>query len=332
MKKNENPVLGLDVGTSRIVLARKSGDDFTFESQLNAFTTVEHSRMIESALKRDQIPFSVENTQLFIHGNEAPRFADLLSTETRRPMTQGVINPSEIESVTVIRRIIESLTRHADGARPKLTFSVPASPLNGEESLTYHEATLRQIFDELGYDVRSINEGLAVIYSELEDTNYTGIGISFGGGLVNVSLAWLAMPVLSFSIPKAGDFIDASTASVTGDLSTRVRLAKEATFHFNGHFTDQLHQVLTVYYEDMIHSIISAMKEAFSDSKRMPKLTKPVPVVLSGGTASPAGFRERFEKMLQLTEFPVSVSEIRVARDPHTTTARGALISALTEM
>ncbi len=56
--------------------------------------------------------------------------------------------------------------------------------MGAEDNLTYHEATVKQVLQKLGYqDVRSVNEGLAVIYSELEDTNYTGFGISCGGGL-----------------------------------------------------------------------------------------------------------------------------------------------------
>jgi hypothetical protein len=200
-----------------------------------------------------------------------------------------------------------------------------------EEGLTYHEATLKHMLTEMGYDTRPVNEGLAVIYSELEDTNYTGIGISCGGGLCNVALAYLSMPAMNFSIPKAGDFIDSSAAAVTGDLATRVRVAKEEKFHFNGNFPDKLSQALTVYYDDMIQSLINGMKEAFSNTRRMPKLAKAVPVVLSGGTAIPAGFRERFERALKATEFPVAISEIRMAKDPTTATARGALVCAMAE-
>ncbi|MBM3741012.1 MAG: hypothetical protein FJW39_35195, partial [Acidobacteria bacterium] len=271
-KKNTAPgnVMGLDVGTSRLVVARPGEENsFAFESQLNAFVSVPYSRMTENALKRENVPFHSSGDEIVVHGNEAPRLADLINSETRRPMTQGVLNPAEKDGLPVIRRLIETMTRSE--AKPKLCFSVPAAPL-GVEGLTYHEATLRQMFQELDYDVRSINEGLAVIYSELEDTNYTGIGISCGGGLCNVCLAYLSLPALSFSIGKAGDFIDHSAASVIGDLANRVRLAKEETFYFNGHFTDKLHQVLTVYYDDVIYSLINAMKETFSNSRRMPKL------------------------------------------------------------
>ena len=63
-----------------------------------------------------------------------------------------------------------------------------------------------------------IVEGLAVVFGELADSNFSGIGISCGSGLCNVCLAVLSVPVISFSVPKAGDFIDSQAAA--GDRRT----------------------------------------------------------------------------------------------------------------
>jgi hypothetical protein len=46
----------------------------------------------------------------------------------------------------------------------------------------------------------------------------------------------------------------------------------------------------------------------------------------------PQGFRERFEKILGESKFPIELSEIRMAADPLTTTAKGALVAALCDM
>ncbi len=208
---------------------------------------------------------------------------------------------------------------------------MPAAALGAEDNLTYHEATLRQIFTDLGYQVKSINEGLAVIYSELEDSNYTGIGISCGGGLCNICVAYLSVPVMSFSIPKAGDYIDSSAATITGERANRVRITKEDSFHFNGFFANQLEQVLTVYYDEMIQSLVQGIKQAFASSRNLPKSGRPLPIVLSGGTALPEGFRDRFEKILREAEVPIPTTEIRMAADPLHTSAKGALIAALAE-
>ena len=132
-------------------------------------------------------------------------------------------------------------------------------------------------------------------------------------------------------IAKAGDYIDASAASVTGERANLIRLAKESSFHFNGAFSDKVHQVISVYYDDMIRSLVSALKDAFAWTSHAPAFNRPVPMVLSGGTALPKGFRDRFEKILGEQDFPVKVSEIRLAQNPLCSTAKGALICALSD-
>ena len=63
----------------------------------------------------------------------------------------------------------------------------------------------------------------------------------------------------------------------------------------------------------------------------MPKLTRPIPLVLAGGSVLATGFRDRFEKLLRSTELPVAISEVRLAAKPQHSTARGALVAALSE-
>ena len=53
--------------------------------------------------------------------------------------------------------------------------------------------------------------------------------------------------------------------------------------------------------------------------------------MLSGGTAKPRGFKDLFERTLKSRSFPIEVAEVRLAKDPLTATARGALIAAMYE-
>ena len=334
MKSNETTntsAIGLDVGTSRIVAARQSDQQIRYETQLNAFVAIPYSKMTQSVLAKEGVPHCVEGGEIIVHGNESEKFADLLNRDIRRTMARGVINPSEPEGARFIREIARAVAGKAEKGQ-KLCFTVPAPPAGAEDNVTYHEATVRQILGELGYEASSINEGLAVVFAELERTNYTGIGISCGGGLCNVCFSYLSVPIISYSLPKAGDFIDSSAASVTGELSNRVRILKEQSFFLNGHFENKLQQVLTVYYEDMIQSLVASLKTAFQGTRNLPKLSKPLPLVLSGGTAAPAGFRDRFETVLRASDFPVELSEIRMAAEPLNTTAKGALIAAISGM
>ncbi len=321
--------IGLDVGTSRIVRAQQNGSDFEFESQLNAFVAIPYSKLTASVLAKEGVPHTVQGSEILVHGNESEKFADLLNAETRRTMTCGVLDAKEPESLPQMRSILTSLL--GEGKGRKLVFTVPAAPIGHEENSTYHEATLKQIFSGMGFDAKSINEGLAVVYGEMEETNFTGIGISCGGGLCNICLSYLAVPVVSFSIAKAGDYIDASASQVTGERANRIRIAKEEAFHFNGFFADKTQQVISVYYDDMIRSLVAALRDTFTSTRNMPKLSRPIPLVLSGGTTLPQGFHDRFEKILNESHFPIALSEIRMASNPLHSTAKGALVAALSE-
>jgi hypothetical protein len=329
--QNQTPAcIGLDIGTSRIV-AMSGGDQPRVASQLNAFVTLPHNKLTEASLRREGIPHAVADGQITVFGNESARLCDLLGRDLRRPMTQGMLNPHESSSMGQIEALLAAVLEGTP-KDARLCFSVPAAPLGGgADGLSYHEATLRQMLTRLGYlDVRSLNEAVAVIYSELEEANYTGIGVSCGGGLCNVALAYLSVPVLTFSVSKAGDFIDAGAAAAVGELANRVRLIKEETFHFDGQ-SDKLSQALKVYYDEMIRAVVEGLAQALAGSRNVPRFGRPVPLVLSGGGVLPAGFRERFEAALLAQQLPVEVSEVRLAEKPLEATARGALRAALSE-
>ena len=55
-----------------------------------------------------------------------------------------------------------------------------------------------------------------------------------------------------------------------------MRIVKEQSFHINGHFTDKLQQVLNVYYDDMIQSLVGGLRNAFQRARNVPKLSKPM--------------------------------------------------------
>jgi hypothetical protein len=331
-KTGSGAVIGLDVGTSRVVAIRQADGQRTARAELNAFLSIPWSGMTEASLHRESIPLVVRGGEILVIGNESARLADLLGRELRRPMMRGMLNPDEPEVLELIRAILRSVLEPEVTAGAKVRFSVPSPPLSGESSLTFHEASLRRILEDLGYpDAAGVNEGVAVIYSELWESNYTGIGISFGGGLCNAALAYLSVPALAFSVPKAGDFIDASAAAVAGELVNRVRLVKEEQFHFNGNYGDKIQQALAVYYDDMIHSVVAGLRQALQNCRSLPRFGRPLPLVLSGGGVLPEGFRERFEKALAEAQLPVPISEVRLARHPLAATAEGALAAALSE-
>ena len=321
--------LGLDIGTSRIVVARNGEKKCQYDAQLNAFLTIPYSKLAESLLQREEVFHEVQGSDIVVAGDEARKFAEIFHVETRRPMANGVLNPNEPHSLAVIRRIIGKLLGPAAAEGQKVFFSVPAPVDEADGGIAYHEASMRQILTDLGYAPTPIQEGLAVVFGELAASNFTGIAVSCGSGLCNACLAVLSVPVLSFSVPNAGDFIDCQAAAVTGDLATRLRVQKEQTFRLNGLTSDRIHNALNVYYQEVIGNLTGTLRSHISATQRLPKLDQAVPLVLSGGTAMPKGFLEQFTTALRAQDFPVRVSEVRLSTDPLNSTARGALMAAL---
>ncbi len=324
-------VKGLDLGTSRIVLAELHGEHTNFEVQLNAFVTLPLSNMTKSMLEREGILHFVEDSQIIAYGNRVDEFANMLSGDTQRPMQTGLLNAAEPRSLQIVELAIEKICGPARKGE-KITFSVPSAIPENESDLIYHQQAITQFLESLGYKVQSVNEGLAVVYSELIGANFTGFGISFGAGLCNVCFAHLGLPVLTFCMTQAGDYIDHCAASVTGETLTNIRLYKEREFGLTGFTSDSVDQALSVYYDDVIQGVVRGIERELAESNKMPNLTHPVPVAIAGGTARVGGFHVALQEALESADLPIEISVIRLSKDPLNVTAKGALVAAVTNM
>ena len=326
----EGAALGLDVGTSRLVLASGAADRVKSKAELNAFIAVPYSKFTENILKQNKVSYQLNGgSTLQVYGNEAARFANVFNTEVRRPMNGGTLNPAEEYSMSVMQAIIQQLVRKTKNGET-MRFSVPGALLkDGSPNLVYHEAMLRDLLNSMGYNSKGINEGLAVVFAELEKENFTGIGVSCGGGMCNVALAFMSIPVMTFSTNKAGDYIDRNVGNVTGELPTRIRLIKEESLDLSRPPQNKYESALHIYYEDVILSLVESVRGALAEQKNLPRIDKPIPIVLSGGTAKPKGFLDKFRQAVDRDGFPLEISEIRIAEDPLTATARGCLIAAM---
>jgi len=331
----QQAVKGPDLGTSRIVLATMNGQKVNFTPQLNAFVDIPYSKMTEQMLARENILHEVEGSHIYAYGNRADEFAKFLDGDTRRPMQSGLLNPAEPKNLQMIELLLGRLCGKASSGE-KLCLSIPSAPRDRGSDLIYHERSVQGIVEKLGYQAQPVNEGLAIVYSELKDANFTGIGMSFGGGMCNICLAYLGLPVLTVATTRAGDYIDHSAASVTGETPTTVRLHKENAAE-NGFALDSaeagaIDRALSVYYADVIETAVTALQAAMVESKRLPRFTGPIPIVCAGGTAMVGNFLASLRAAVDRTKLPVAISEVTLAKDPLNATAKGALVGAMLNM
>lgn len=151
--------------------------------------------------------------------------------------------------------------------------------------------------------------------------------------MCNVSVSLMSMPMISFSIPKGGDYIDQNVAEVLGESNTtKVRLHKEESLDLSRPPKDDLSRAMHIFYEDVLQTLIDRLRVEFTRSGKLPKVDRPLQIVLAGGTAKPVGFLEKFESVLKSGgAFPIQISDVRMAKDPLATTAHGCYIAAMSE-
>jgi len=323
--------VGLDVGTSHIVAAQNKHNYVCSIQELNAFFTVPNAKFAKNILSQKGIKYYENEHQYYIIGDSAQSFANMFNVNTRRPMENGFLSPREDVGLKVIEAIVGSLIQKPKHAGEILCFSIPGEPFGGTGSVVYHESVVKGFLEELGYTPIAINEGMATVLSELAEDDYTGIGISMGGGMCNVCLSYLSFPVITFSIQKAGDYIDSMVGKAVGEPASRIKAIKEEELDLSKDPKDRVSTALHIFYDEIIFKLLESLRRVIISTDKIPKISTPIPIVLSGGTAMPKGCKEKFDSKLKDINLPVEISEVRMAKDPLNTTAKGALIMAMTE-
>lgn len=323
---------GLDVGTAFIYCAQKTVSQVTFRIQRDAFFDIEHSDFTQGMLEKSNIRHILGKDRIYVIGDDAIKFANVFGRNPRRPMKSGVISPQEEEALPIIKAIIKSVLGSPTEKGELCYYSIPGTPIDVDFDVIYHQSIIKSFLEEWGYKPKPINEGLAVIFSELAEDDFTGMGISFGGGMVNICLAMMASPAFSFSVAKAGDWIDEEVSRATNVPISRVTTFKENSFNLEKPEATmtKVEQALSIYYNHLIEYILEQIKKEFERSV-IPEFEKPIPIVVSGGTAMPSGFLERFKKILGKANFPLEVKEIKLASYPLYTVAKGSLIAAIAD-
>ncbi|HIJ58048.1 MAG TPA: hypothetical protein HPP41_00065 [Deltaproteobacteria bacterium] len=323
--------VGLDIGTTHIVVAQDKRNHIRSIKQLNAFFTVPKSKFSKSILNKKEVMYYEQANTFCVIGYSAENFANMFNMDSRKPIKEGLLSSTEEEGLSVIQAIVNTLIEKPKTFGEAICFSIPGEPLDGTGSVVYHESVIKRFLGSMGYSPVSINEGMAIVVSELSDDDYTGIGISMGGGMCNVCLSYLSFPVITYGIQIAGDYIDSMVGEAVGEPATKIKGIKEGDLDLSKEPKDRIMTALHIFYDELIFKLLQSLQRVLTSTDKIPKISSPIPIVLSGGTAMPYGCKEKFEKALKNIQLPVEISSVRLAEDPLNTPAKGALIMAMTE-
>jgi len=318
--------VGLDCGTMNFVSARKTNNGVSTKRIRDAFLELDpsHKRM----LKISNTSYIELDGHLLVIGDDALQCANMFNQEARRPMSGGVMNSSELDAQQVISLMMKEILGEPLVENEKCFYSVPAPAIDIPGSdITYHKAILGKILSELGYDPEPSNEAQAIIFSECANDMFSGIGVSYGSGMTNVSLNFNAMPALEFSIGKGGDWIDAGAASAVGSTRGKMCSLKESGIDIsNPQGREQ--EAIALFVRTLIDDSLKGIVDKFAIAKKDILIPKPIPIIVSGGTSQAGGFLDLFKQRFDVmrSKFPIQISEIRQAENPMNAVATGLLV------
>ena len=325
-KSSSKRAVGIDIGTGFISCAEHEDGNKKFRKVRDAFFKLNPSKFLEGSanqfgenmLKNAGAHYVKVDDQLYVLGDDAFKFANLFHQECLMPMSQGVLNPKHPVSNLMVGELVKAVAGPPKKKDDVLYYCVPAEPIDADFDVEYHKQILHNVFSDIGYtNINVMTEALAVVYSELAETQYTGIGMSFGAGMCNIVYSFMGMPVFAFSLSRGGDWIDSHAAKHTDETHNVVTAIKEKADFSLYDSTTGIQRAISIYYESLLSYVVEKFKELYEKTpkKQLPNVTMEMPIVIAGGTSLVLGFVERLRE-LTAEGFPVPISEIRHAEEP----------------
>jgi len=322
---------GLDVGTANLLSAVQDKEgNLYIKCQRNAFIDIDQDDFTRNMLTKLGVQYVVLNNRMIVVGDPAFELANIFNRETRRPMQHGMISPKETDALPIEKLLIEKLLGPPQKPGELVYFSIPAEPIDFSMNVTYHKGLFTDLLRKLGYEPKPLVEGHAVVFAELAEDDFTGIGISGGGGMFNVCVANKTIPALTFATSRGGDWIDQNVATVLGIKSSKACAIKEKGLDIMKPMNRE-QQAVEIYFRELIRYTLTNIKQRFESSEGMPQFPDPVDIVFAGGTPLIGGFIEVVKQELDRIKFPIPIKNVRRAEDSLNAIAKGCLVAAMSE-
>jgi hypothetical protein len=319
---------GLDIGTANLAAAVQNDEGgITVTVERNAFLDIPSDVYSKNMLTKLKVPYVVHNGKLVVIGEAAFELANVFGRETRRPMQDGLISPNEIDALPMMKMIISKILGEPRVPGENCYFCVPASSLDVDNNVVYHQGLFESMINKMGFNSHAINEAHAVIFAELSESDFTGIGLSFGGGMANACVAYKSIPCLSFSVARGGDWIDKNVAKVLGVPRSKAAYIKERGIDVRDPKSRE-EEAVAIYYRSLINYVLTNIKARFESGQNMPSFNTPIDIACAGGTSLIGGFIEIFREEFAKIDFPIPVGRIFRSEEALTAVAKGCLVAA----
>lgn len=327
--------VALDFGSSEFRSLHRHDNRLVARRLPAVYTVVEDQPAHRRLLEQLRVPFSESDDALILVGAPAQEVAALLSRPLIPVLPGGLLPKEDHLARQICAWMVDSLVAPAT---PIGTPCVATAGTIGRHEPGGLETTefLAHLVRLRGYGIELLPQAGALCLSELEDHGYTGLALCVGAETVSVNLSYHGAtvfqgtlgkgirPLISKLAQRRQQFVWDQLGNAYADTHRVEQWLAKSDIQLNSPTGDD-----ESWFAGAVGELLLSAWITFKRKVRWvdhPVFRHPLPVVTSGGISLCHGFAEVVRESLALSEFPVTVAEVRQATfDPYSV-ARGLLI------
>jgi len=332
-------MIALDVGTHEFRSLQVGGGRLIARRNRAAYSILEDTEANRGLLRQIGVTFAECEDQLLVFGNDAEKLAQLLRVPCRSLFPNGEF-PSEDPPVRqMIAALMESVVGRAAESGELCAVTLPGCMKSGDDAGHRQRDFVTQLLRLQGFQSLELSAPRALVLAELGGDAFTGIGLNFGAGSSQAGLVHRGNLLAQCCVPYAGNWIDLRLArgqqAYFWDAQGRKFLNVQETEAWKKSFSGSLREPASTreqqfadLHRGMVEFLLREAAMRFRPAMERFAISRPLPMVVAGGTARVPGFRDLVRDVLPTVSFSVPITDVRLAVENDFTIARGGLILA----
>ncbi|MFC7230786.1 hypothetical protein ACFQMM_04070 [Saliphagus sp. GCM10025308] len=314
--------IGLDIGTGALRSARNDGSETVVTSQPAAVFPLEDGVDGTDALDEEQSELSFEHDgTTYLVGTAARSVARANGTEPVPLFTNGTL---EYEWCG---RALETLVAAVlDGSdAEECWYTTPGTLVETDGTAAEVRETVATAVAECVDEATPIGKGFAVVYDQLGEDNYTGLGVCIESQTTSVGLSYYGVPVLTCSLARGSDWLVERAVAQTDHAPDQIASILEGFTLDPSAATGDVENALARAHDELVADLIDLIRARAGDADFQRGLSVPVAVA---GDEAVVGIEFLLGGRFDAASLPFSIRGVRLAENPAESPVRGALEAA----
>jgi hypothetical protein len=298
--------VGLDLSTTQFCSLQRAGDELISRQCDAVYVVLSDTSGHRRLLGQANVKFAECGHDLILFGETAMEWADMLNLPIVSLLPEGRVPQNDPVARQLLALMVDAVLPTPTQTNQICCLALPGGHDLSKAFCHYDVRFFQQLVSLKGYVPRLISAGHSVILADLEDTLFSGLGVSLG--------------------PSDCEFVIVHTGRELGYCSTE-GVGPQANNLTSGLNPSSLAMTLADL-EASFFKVLSEAKDHFINHGLLRFMKQPVRVHCAGPVTQLDDFLTCFTKAWQAVDWPIAVHHIDRANDARFAVARGCLIQA----